>query len=255
VLAVIGAASEGIVVKSTLAFAAIAIATALALVGCSSGGSGGDNTTPPKPVIPAPTKTFGETDLVKILTTANASLKAGGTVTDLGLASSHNDNKPGDLYERILSEGGSITPTACGTLFDKIGSDVNSLGSNTAAYSARLDYGSSILSATSSSQPIDVSALTTLISGDLDSLTSQCASMNVLVHGATLALTFTKESETTDAGSTYSYSEHSTLNGAPLTSVVILGVDGNLLIGFEGLNGVTLADGDKAVNAVVAAAK
>jgi hypothetical protein len=37
--------------------------------------------------------------------------------------------------------------------------------------------------------------------------------------------------------------------------VAIIAVDGNLLIGFEGLSGVSLDDGVKAVNAVLAAAK
>jgi hypothetical protein len=242
------------IVKLTIPVAAILITASLALTGCSGGGGGGgENTSPPKPNNPAPAKTFTEDDLVKILNTANTTLSAGGSVTDIGLLSAHQ-GKSDDLYERIIAEGGSLTPAACGTLFDKINADVGTLGNNSGAYAARLDYGGNILSATSSSTPVDVSNITSLISGDLDALSTQCATANVTLKGLNANLTYTKNSEKTDAGTTYSYSENSTINGSPITVVAVIGVDGNLLIGFEGINGATLADGDKAVNAVVAAA-
>jgi hypothetical protein len=117
-------------VKLTIPVAALAIAASLALAGCSGGGGGGGgNTTPPTANSPAPAKTFTEPSLVKILNTANTTLNAGGTVTDLGLLSSHQ-GKSDDLYERIIAEGGSLTPAACGTLFDKINTDVGTLGNN-----------------------------------------------------------------------------------------------------------------------------
>jgi hypothetical protein len=244
-------------VKSTLPIVAIAMAVALTLVGCSGGGGGG-NTTPPKtnnPAPPAAAKTFAESDLVKILNSANASLGAGGTVTDLGPVTSSGASSTGDVYERIQQAGGSLTPAACGTLWDKIESDARTLGNNSSAYAAKLAYGSSILSATSSSKPVDVSKLTSVISSDLTGLTNQCTAMQVSIKGVSAAFNYTQGNATTDAKTTYSYTESGSFGTSPVTSVAIIAVDGNLLIGFEGLSGVSLDDGVKAVNAVLAAAK
>ena len=243
--------------KITIPFAAVAVLTAMVLAGCSTTSGGGGNTPPPSTPSGSSSSaaaTYSNDDLVTILNKANTSLGVNGKVTNVGPISD-KDSKTSDIYGQILEAGGTLTPSACGELFVKIANDVATLGENSGAYAARLDYGKSILNATSSASAVDVPTITTTISTDLDNLASQCATVNVNIKGLTAVLHFTKESATTDADTTYSWSEKSTFNGAPVTSVAVIGVDGNLLIGFLGLNGVTISDGETGVNAVVAAAK
>ena len=239
-----------------VAAASIAAVLALALTGCSGGGGGGGNTTPPKPVNPIPVKTYTDGDLVKILTAANTSLNAGGTVTDLGLLSSQTYAPTKDVYAQVIAQGGSFTPAACGALFTKIGKDVATLGGTTGAYSAKLTYASTIISATSSSSAVDVPSLTSLVTGDLTALTNQCSSAQISLHGLQANFAYKTEDATTDAGTTWAYSETGTVGSVTVGSVAVVALDGNLLIGYEGFNSVdTIADGVAAVNAVVAAAK
>jgi hypothetical protein len=237
--------------KNTFPLIALSLVATIALVGCSGGAAPKpENSVPPPP----PPKTYSESDLVKILTAANTSLSAGGTVSDVGLLS-NSPVKTDDLYKKIVANGGSLTPAACGTLFTKFVNDVGTIGSTSSAYAARLDYSGNILSATSAPNPIDVSKITALFSSDLDALSSQCETATISIKGLNEVLHFTKDSEKTDAETTFSYTENSSIDGLPVTVVAVIGVDGNLLTGFEGVNDATLADGDKAVDAVVEAAK
>jgi hypothetical protein len=252
------------IVKISTRKTAVSIAAALALstislTGCSGGGGGGNNTAPPKPVNPPATKTYAESDLVKILTTANGTLNAGGTVTDLGPLSAQPKATGRDVYQQVISQGGTFTPAACGQLFAKVASDLSTLGGNTSAYSAKLEYTGVILTATSSSKAVDVQMLSSLVTSDLDALTQQCAAAQVTipVHGVTIHATFSyaTESATTDAAETYAYSETGSVQGSRTHTVAVIGLDGNLLISYEGISpSLTVADGVTAVNAVVAAA-
>ncbi|HEX4057854.1 MAG TPA: hypothetical protein VHX87_06010 [Galbitalea sp.] len=242
-----------LVTRSAVAIAAAVALATIALTGCSPSPA---PTTPPKPVNPPPEATYTDGDLVKILTAANTSLNAGGSVTDLGVLASQTYAPTKDVYGRVLAQGGTFTPAACGQLFTKIGQDVATLGGTTGAYAARLDYGTSILSATSSSNPVDVATLTSLVSGDLTALTTQCATAQIGLHGLTASFAFKTEDATTDAATTWAYSETGSVGSATLGSVAVVALDGNLLIGYEGANSAdTVADGVTAINAVVAAAK
>jgi hypothetical protein len=242
--------------RTRIAAVAAALAlTTLALTGCSGGG-GGSASAPPKPINPPVVQTFTDSDLVKILNAANTSLNAGGTVTDIGPLSAQTYKPPKDVYQATIDEGGTFTPAACGELFVKIANDVATIGGNTGAYSAKLTYGGTIISATSSASAVDVSSLTSLVTGDLTALTNQCATAQISIDGTQATFAFTVENASTDADTTWAYRETGSVGGATVGSVAVVGLYGNLLIGYEGFGpSLTVDDGVTAVNAVVAAAK
>lgn len=248
--------------KLTTAVAAgisAAVLVSLAVTGCSGGGGGNSNTPPPNQgngsgnSQPA-AKIYSNDDLVKILTDTNTSLSAGGTVTNLGAVTP--DGKPAkSVYQTIIDEGGSITPSSCGQLFDKINSDASSLGGVTSAYAAKLQWGGSFLSATSSATPIDVSTLGTLLTGDLTALTSDCGAATVSAGPLNAKFAVASETASTNADTTLAYSETLSSASVNLHSVAVVGIDGNILFLYEGLTpSLTVQDGVTAINAAVAAA-
>lgn len=236
-----------------------ALLVSIAVTGCSGGGGGG-NTPPPNNGgngsgnTPNSAKIYTNDDLVKILTMANTSMSAGGTVDNEGtVGPSAKDGE--SMYERVISEGGTFTPAACGQLFDKLDTDAATLGGVTGSYAAKLEYGSSLLSASSSASPVDVATLSSLLSGDLTALTQQCASAQILTKSVNAAFSFSTATATTDADTTYAYTEKLLINGVPLTSVAVVGIYGNILFFYEGLKNSTVQDGVTAINAGVTAAK
>jgi hypothetical protein len=247
---------NGTITRSAVAIAAALTLATAGLTGCSGGGSSGPGTPATNA---APARTFTDNDLVKILNTANTTLGAGGTVTDNGVVADHPELST-SLYDRIKAQGGSMTPAACGPLFNKITADLLSLGNDADAFSARLVYGSTVVGATSSTKPVDDARLDKLVQDDIDAMSTTCATMHFTFAATAAAqrytLAFSKESATTDAAFTAAYSEVTTVGATSTHTVEVVGIDGNLLVGFAGISSATtLADGVKAVNAVVGAAK
>ena len=233
----------------------------MALTGCAGAGgaSDGPGASGSTHAATAPAKTFSESDLVKILNAANTTLGVKGTVTDNGILADHPD-KVESLPDRVKAQGGTLSPAACGPLFNKISTDLLTLGNDTGAYSAKLVYGSNVLGATSSSKAIHVTNLSKLLSDDIDQMAAKCAKMSFTFSATGVSqhytLTFTKENAKTDAGFTDSYSEVTTVGSSSIHTVEVLALDGNLLVGYAGINSAaTIADGTKAVNAVLAAAR
>jgi hypothetical protein len=238
----------------------------LGLTGCSGPGGAGNGSGRPDPGASAAStpdataaKTFSESDLVKILTIANSTLAAHGTVTDNGVLADHPE-LVASLPARVKAQGGTFSPAACGPLFDKVSTELLNLGNDSGAYSARLVYGTTVLGATSSSEAVDVPKLGTLLSDDIDQMAKRCSKMTFTFAASGAArhytLTFTKENARTDAAFTGAYSEVTTVGATSVHTVEVLALDGNLLVGYAGISSAaTLADGTEAVNAVLDAAK
>lgn len=240
----------------------VVLAVALGLAGCT-GGNGGNSsgTASDAPDAAAPAKTYTDADLVKILNTANTTLNAGGTVTDNGVIADHPDEKT-SLYDRVKAQGGEFLPASCGPLFDKLTADLLTLGNDTGAFSAKLVYGTSVLGATSLPKPLQTAALAKLMTSDIDTMASQCPKMTFTFAAGTgpaaqhYTLQFSKESATTHAAYSAAYSEITTVGASSTHTVELLGLEGNLLIGFAGISSATtMDDAVKAVNAAIDAAK
>jgi hypothetical protein len=249
---------NGTITRSAVAIAAALTLATVGLTGCSGGGSGGPSGGTPA-TNAAPARTFTDNDLVKILTTANTTLSAGGTVTDNGVVADHPELST-SLYDRIKAQGGTMSPAACGPLFNRLTADLLSLGNDADAFSARLVYGSTVVGATSSTKPVDDARLDKLVQDDIDAMSTTCATMHFTFAASAAAqrytLAFSKENAKTDAAFTAAYSEVTTVGATITHTVEVVGIDGNLLVGFAGISSATtLADGVKAVNAVMAAAK
>jgi hypothetical protein len=244
--------------RSALAIAALALAT-VALTGCTPSGSHGTGGSTGGGA-PAPTKTYTEEDLVKILNTANTALQANGTVKDVGLLAAAQSDKTKSLPQRVKDQGGTFTPAECGPLFDKVTGDLLTLGSNEGAYSATLTYGTTVLSATSAAKLGSPADLDKLIASDIDELDSKCADMSFTFsnNGATAPyhLTFKKQDVKTAAGLAHAYNEVTTAGASTVHTVSGIAIDGNLMIGFAGISSATTIDDlVKAMNAVYDAAK
>lgn len=246
--------------KSLAGIVGVAVVVGMAVAGCTGGNGGNTNGTPSNQP-DAAAKTFTDADLVKILNTANTTLNAGGTVTDNGVIADHPDQRT-SLYQRVKAQGGTWTPASCGPIFDKLTGDLLTLGNDTGAFSAKLVYGTTVLGATSSSKPLETQKLANLLTSDIDTMATQCPKVSfTFAAGASpvsghYTLQFNKETATTHAKYSAAYSEITTAGASSTHTVELLGLDGNLLIGFAGISSsTTMDDAVKAVNAAIDAAK
>ncbi len=251
--------------RSAIAIVAALALTTVALTGCApTGGSTGDGGTGGGGTggasNPAPLKNYTEQDLVAILNKANTSLQAGGTVKDIGLLVDAQSAKTESLPDRIKAQGGTMTPTECGPLFNKVTNDLLTLGGNSGAYSATLIYGTTVVSATSSAKPGNAVELDKLIASDIDAMNTKCSDMSFTFanggHTGQYNLKFTKQDVKTAAGIAHGYNELTTVGASTVHTVSGVAIDGNLLIGFAGISSATTIDDlVKAINAVHDAAK
>lgn len=107
---------------------------------------------------------------------------------------------------------------------------------------------------------MDVANLTKEVSDDFDGLATKCSSADATVSvdrkKVDAHFSFAKVPTSSHAKTTYAYTEGALIDGKDISSVAVIGLDGNLLIGFEGLDpNISVGNGVTAINAVVDAAK
>ena len=259
--------------KITVPIAAVALATALVLTGCStgslpgsssgsgsgssskSGGSGGGSSGSGSSGS-GPTLNLTDNDLVAILTKVQASRNLGGTIeTGAELKAKAGSNPSESLTQSFAAAGGSFVPASCGTLFDKLESVAESANNATGFTSAALEGTSDIVSVGTATNSTLADSILSNTKSIMSQMVSQCSNLVMKVGTTSIGFKITDVSATTDGTSTTAFEEDITASTENIKTLTIQAQYGNLYIGDVSITNPNESEMEANINAVIAAAK
>jgi hypothetical protein len=237
----------------------------LALTACSTGSAptGGatsvQNSATAKPApgssSAAPSRTYTADELAAIVKKAQSTLGVKGTILDDAQSKSLL-KKLGDtsIVGQLTKEDATITPAACAADLNNAIPAAQKLGSAGNSISASLTYSKGALGISSTTDGVLPDSVTSGLGTSFASLYSKCSTMKIAVQGQVASLKLAKIDATTDADQTFAFTETIEIAGKKITTTIVEGILGNLVIGMSALGG-SEQDAVDAVNAVVAATK
>lgn len=240
----------------------LAVAGAALLLACAAGCTSAPNPSPSSSPTPSAAqvndRTYTKADLETVLGTVNTKLKLDG-----GIATTDGPKPPSvNALGAVIGDNPTTTPASCAMFTQFDAQVIDLLGSTGVIIGTVAGPHLNLIVATVSGQALPTSTQSSFAASKSALLTT-CKHMTILapVDGKTVSATIddTSLNVKTDANQSFGYQEHVVITsaggGSTTSSTWLAAIDGNLVLFATSVTEPDQAGLEKAVNAVVAAAK